>query len=155
MVSVTLLAAVIKLPQTAPPTEPELEFDFSSLTATALLSREAERCCERIPFEVLSGVEGSEGSEGGLMGVAGVIDMAGTSRDVSSDKVGFGSAGISSGGAGVGNCWTVRGRGEERTIGESSGRGSDRDLRRGGDAEGGCVTALREGERPRCGLKGK
>ena len=148
MVSVTLLAAVIKLPQTAPPTEPELEFNFSSLT-------EAERCCERIPFGVFSGVEGSEGSEGGLIGVAGVIDMAGTSRAVSSDKVGFGSAGISSGGAGVGNCWTVRGRGEERTIGESSGRGTDRDLRRGGDAEGGCVTALREGERPRCGLKGK
>jgi hypothetical protein len=83
-----------------------------------------------------------------------VIDMAGTSREVSSVRVGFGSAGIGCRG-GDENFSIVRGRGEERTIGETSDRGSDCDLRRGGDADGGCVTALREGERPRCGLKWK
>lgn len=53
------------------------------------------------------------------------------------------------------NCSTGRGRGEERTIGEVSDRGSDCDLRRGGDADGGCVRPLRDGERPRSGLKWK
>jgi hypothetical protein len=87
-VSVTLLAAFIRLPQTAPPTEPGLLTDLSSLAEIVLLlNREADRWCERMPFGGFSGVAGREG---GLMGVAGVMDMAGTSREVSRDKAGFG-----------------------------------------------------------------
>ena len=106
----------------------------------------------RIPFGVFSGVEGRDG---GLIGVAGVIDMAGTSREVSSDKFGFGLVGLRDGSSDLENVSVDRGRGEDRTIGAMSVRERDWDRRRGGEAKGGWVTTLREGERPRCGLKGK
>lgn len=107
----------------------------------------------RIPFVMLSGVEGRDG---GLIGVAGVIDMAGTSREVSSDKFGFDSVERDEGSWDAGNVSVDGGRGEDRTIGAAmSGRDRDWDRRRGGEALGGWVTTLREGERPRCGLKWK
>lgn len=107
----------------------------------------------RILFVVLSGVEGRDG---GLIGVAGVTDMAGTSREVSSDKLGFGSVEFDERSWDVGNVCVDGGRGEDRTIGAAmSVRDRDWDRRRGGEALGGWVTTLREGERPRCGLKWK
>lgn len=106
-----------------------------------------------IPFAVLSGVEGRDG---GLIGVAGVIDMAGTSREVSSDKFGLGSVGLAEGSCDAGKVSVGRGRGEDRTIGAAmSVRDREWDRRRGGEALGGWAAALREGERPRCGLKWK
>ena len=53
---------------------------------------------------------------------------------------------------GVGNFSDVLGSGAETMMEATSWRGRDRDLRRGGEAAGGLVMSLLDGERPRCGL---
>ena len=144
--SVTLLAAVTRLPQTPPPTDPGILEGFSSLTGVMLLlSFDQERWWERVPLATLSGVDGPEG---GLMGVAGVTDMAGTLFDVCRDRAGLGPLRRSGERSGVRKLLDVPGNGGEMTMGTTSRRGRDWDLRRGGEAAGGFVTSLLEGERP-------
>jgi hypothetical protein len=56
----------------------------------------------------------------------------------------------------VGNVSVEWGRGDDRTIGGTGGRvGEDLMLCWEREAVDGCATIRREGERPRCGLKGK
>jgi hypothetical protein len=77
IVSVTLLAAFIKLPQTPPLVDPDGAISFSSLFEAdmVLLILDQERWCDKVALVDLSEVDVADG---GFIGVAGVTDMAGT-----------------------------------------------------------------------------
>jgi hypothetical protein len=84
------------------------------------------------------------------MGVAGVIDMDGIEfEEVWTDNVGRDSLRRSGEGTGGDELSRERGRGDDKAIGTASGRESDRERRRGGDAGGGPDGILRDGDRPR------
>ena len=76
-VSVTLLAALTKLPQTPPPMELGINVGLSSLLepVALLLSFGDDRCRVNSVFDDLSGIREVEG---GFNGEAGVIDIVGT-----------------------------------------------------------------------------
>ena len=98
---------------------------------------------------VLASFSGVGGREGPLIGVAGVNDMDGTTLFVCSDnpRDSFGDSCSVSGNT-AGDC----GSGDVIIIGITS-RGSEWDLRLGGDACGGPPRTLRAGERPLSGLQ--